>query len=358
MPPPGVRRPVTVALTLCVTLGLLGTGPLLLAAAALARALGRPKPLIAVRLVLAYCARELAVLGAGAGLWLLAGGGRGIARPAMQRLHWRLLAWFVHGIAERCRRLVDIRVQEDCPPAVAAALADPAPLIVLSRHAGPGDTFMLIDRLLCHHDRRPSVVLRRAITIDPAIDLLTARLPHGVIDGEQGEAAEAAIESLAAGLRPGGALLLYPEGGNFTRERRRRALASLRRKRARTALDAAQSMQHVLPPRPAGVRAARRGRPGARVVFAAHTGLGTAAFPRDIYREMPIGRTLRLRLWLVEPEDIPEARDAEVAWLNEWWQRIDRWIETAAGGTTGDGEAELISEPPRCGRSPSAGWPG
>ncbi len=297
-----------------------------------------------MRLALAYCVRELAVLAACAALWLAAGAGVYVGRPRVQRLHWRLLGWFVHGIAERCLQLLRIAVQEECPQAAASALADPAPLIVLSRHAGPGDTFLLIDRLFSAHRRRPSVVLRQAIVLDPAIDLLTTRLPHAVIDASQGEQAEAEIERLAAGLQPGGVLLLYPEGGNFTRERRRRALHSLRRRRAGRALAAAERMEHVLPPRPGGVRAALRGAPGAGVLFVAHTGLGLAAFPREIYQDMPIGRTLRLRLWAVDADAIPDSPEGEEAWLNGWWQRIDEWVRTTAGGQDAeDARAERIS---------------
>jgi hypothetical protein len=85
-------------------------------------------------------------------------------------------------------------------------------------------------------------------------------------------------------------------------------------------------MQHVLPPRPSGTVAALRGNPGADVVFAAHTGLGLAAYPREIWRNLPVNKTLRTRMWLVPRTDIPGADDKIAAWLNEWWTRIDRWI--------------------------------
>ncbi len=334
MPARAARRPVTITLTLSLALGVLVLSPLLLALAALARALGHEKPLIAVRVVLAYCAHEVGALAAAAGLWLAAGAGRFTARPALQRRHWRLLQWYVHGIAESALSALDIDIREQSPPEVAARLADPAPVIVLSRHAGPGDTVFLIDRLLTSYDRRPSVVLRQAVALDPVIDLLTTRLPQGVIDKTNRDASEALIERLAGELRPGGALLLYPEGGNFTAERRHSALASLRRKGRHRAAATAERLDHLLPPRPTGVLAALRGNPEATVLFVAHTGLGIAAYPRQIYREMPIGGTLRFRLWRVERDEIPADEDGQVEWLNAWWQRIDDWIEdvNAPGG--------------------------
>jgi hypothetical protein len=85
-------------------------------------------------------------------------------------------------------------------------------------------------------------------------------------------------------------------------------------------------MHHVLPPRPSGTAAALRGNPDADVVFAAHTGLGVAAYPREIWRNLPSNGTLRTRMWLVPRTDVPDADDDIAAWLNQWWARIDGWI--------------------------------
>ena len=59
------------------------------------------------------------------------------------------------------------------------------------------------------------------------------------------------------------------------------------------ALEAAHAehMSHVLPPRPTGALAPLRGNPEADVIFGAHSGLGLAAFPREIWHETPLGRT-------------------------------------------------------------------
>jgi hypothetical protein len=86
-------------------------------------------------------------------------------------------------------------------------------------------------------------------------------------------------------------------------------------------------MEHVLPPRPAGTLAALRANPGADVVFAAHTGLGLAAYPLEIWRDLPVGRTLRTRMWLVRRDEIPVGEEEVIRWLTGWWLRIDRWID-------------------------------
>ncbi len=58
----------------------------------------------------------------------------------------------------------------------------------------------------------------------------------------------------------------------------------------------------------------------------AHTGLGLAAYPREIYRELPLGGTLRFRVWPVDAAEIPHGEEDQVAWLNRWWQTIDDWV--------------------------------
>ena len=86
-------------------------------------------------------------------------------------------------------------------------------------------------------------------------------------------------------------------------------------------------MPHVLPPQPVGALAALRARAEADVVFAAHTGLGLAAYPRQLWREMPIGRTLRTRMWFVPRDEVPVGDDERVDWLYDWWKRLDEWVE-------------------------------
>jgi hypothetical protein len=244
-----------------------------------------------------------------------------------QRLHWQLLRWLVHGIAAIGLSLLDIDTTEALPPDAAHALRAEKPLIIFSRHAGPGDTVLLIDRLLSRFDRRPSVVLQEALVLDPSVDLITYRLPHAVLDTDEREQSLAELETVTAELGPRGVLLLFPEGGNYTPVRRRSTLIKLRRKGEDLEAERAEQLSHVLPPRPSGALAALRGGPGADVIFAAHTGLGLAAYPREIWRDMPVGKTLRTRMWLVPAAEVPADADEQVTWLNHWWQQIDEWIE-------------------------------
>lgn len=334
MPPTAIRRPLTVTAWLVLSTVCVLASPLVLALAALLRAITRrPGPLILARLIVAYFTRELGVLVGCGVLWLLTGAGRRLDSPRSQRLHWRLLAWMVAGVAETARASLRIEVAEDPSPEAAAALRADGPLLIFSRHAGPGDTVFIVDQLVSRYRRHPSVVFKQTLVFDPCVDLLADRLPHAMLDPSDRDQCEAQIQRVSARLGSRGALLLFPEGGNFTPERRRSALRRLRRAGERRSAEKAEQMPHVLPPQPTGALTALRANPHTDVVFAAHTGLGLAAYPREIWRSMPIGRTLHTKLWLVRAQEVPDASDDQISWLYEWWKRIDDWIDSRSDET-------------------------
>jgi 1-acyl-sn-glycerol-3-phosphate acyltransferase len=341
MPPTAIRRPLTVIAWLLVSTVCVLASPLVLALGAVAGAITRrPAPLILARLVVVYFTRELGVLiGCGA-LWLLTGGGRRLDSPRSQRLHWRLLGWLVGGLAETARASLHIEVAEDPSAEAAAALKANGPLLIFSRHAGPGDTMFILDELCSRYRRRPSVVFKETLGLDPCVDLLADRLPHAMLDPSDRDQCEVEIERVSARLGPRGALLLFPEGGNFTPERRRSALRRLRRKGRRRSAEKAERMPHVLPPQPTGALTALRANPHTDILFAAHTGLGLAAYPRELWRQMPIGRTLRTRMWLARAREVPDSPDDQISWLYDWWKRIDEWIHSHAHEAEGS-SAEL-----------------
>jgi 1-acyl-sn-glycerol-3-phosphate acyltransferase len=328
MPRAIIRRPITVTVWLVLSVVCLTLSPVLLGLAALVSAVwGRPQPLIFTRLVVAYFALELATLIACGALWLASGAGLLMDTGLFQRLHYRLLRWFVHGFAQRWLASLEIEVAAEEPNDALRAMEADRPLLFFSRHAGPGDTILLIDRLLTRFDRLPSIVFKQSVAIDPCVDLIAHRLPHAVLDTADKEKCETRIEEVAAGLGDRGVLLLFPEGGNFTAERRGRAVRKLWRTGRRREAAKAGRMSHVLPPRTSGALAALRGNPEADVIFAAHSGLGLAAFPREIWHAAPLRRTFTAHMWLSPAADHPLDAEAQVEWLYGWWKRLDEWIE-------------------------------
>jgi 1-acyl-sn-glycerol-3-phosphate acyltransferase len=338
MPPAAIRRPLTITTWVVLSVGCLLASPLLLALAALAAAvLRQPQPLLLVRFVIAYFALELRILFRCAVLWVASGFGTRIRSPRFRALHYELLREFVCVLAQRLRTLLDIDVAPALTDEAERALESDQPLLFFSRHAGPGDTLLLVDLLLRRYDRLPSVVFKDALAIDPCVDLVGHRLPQAILDTSDREESAARIEEVARGLDPRGILVLFPEGGNFTRERRRRALRKLWRKGRRRDAARARQMEHVMPPHPMGALAAIRGRPEADVIFSAHTGLGLAAFPRELWQHPPIGETLHTHMWLASAAERPSEDDALTEWLYGWWQRLDQWLRE---------QGEEVSESP------------
>jgi 1-acyl-sn-glycerol-3-phosphate acyltransferase len=328
MPPAAVRRPLTITTWIVMSIVCLGLAPLLLAVAAVAAALTRrPQPLLLARFLVAYFARELAVLIACGALWLASGAGVLMRSHRFQMLHYGLLRWFVHSLTQRALSLLDITLAPEPSPDATRALESDRPLLLFSRHAGPGDTVLLVDLLLTRFERLPSVVFKESLAVDPCVDLIGHRLPHAVLDTSNREESEARIRTVASELGRRGVLLLFPEGANFTVQRRRLAIGKLWRIGRRRQAAAAEQMSHVLPPRPGGALAALRGHPSADVIFAAHTGLGLAAFPLDLWHHPPIGRTLKTRMWLIPATDRPREPEGQVRWIYDWWQQLDAWIE-------------------------------
>ena len=51
-------------------------------------------------------------------------------------------------------------------------------MLVLARHAGPGDSFLLVHILLAEAGLRPHIVLKGLLPPDPCLDVLLSRVPH------------------------------------------------------------------------------------------------------------------------------------------------------------------------------------
>ena len=121
--------------------------------------------------------------------------------------------------------------------------------------------------------------------------------------------------------------MIFPEGGNFTPARRERAIARLHKLGLHQMAGRAERMTNVLAPRPGGFLAALDAAPDADVVMVAHTGLDHLLTVADVWRELPMDKTLVMRWWEVPRSEIPAGRDERIEWLFGWWEQIDAWIE-------------------------------
>lgn len=302
---------------------------------------GRPRRSRAARvafLALAWSAGETAALTVLLGLWIASGfGGRLDTEPYRAR-HYGVMRWFLDLVYGAAERACGLRVSATGPP---GGTGD-RPLIVLSRHAGPGDSLLLARHLLSVCERRPRVVMKAALQLDPSVDIVANRVPNAFLrrgaSGASGAPRRYRLEQirrLAVGLDRRGALLLFPEGGNWTPLRWRRAIDRLRRRGDAALADRAAAMPNLLPPREGGAFAALRACPDADVVFVAHTGLDRLVSVRDVWRSLAADMEVRARWWLVPAADVPRAAGyaAQVTWLYDWWERMDAWITEQNTGT-------------------------
>jgi 1-acyl-sn-glycerol-3-phosphate acyltransferase len=248
-----------------------------------------------------------------------------------QEEHAALLARTLDQMMIGAERWLGYRVQT----VGAVPTLDPRrPLLVLARHAGPGDSFTLVHQLLTEYGCIPRVVLKAALRWDPGLDVILSRLGSHFLPSSSGAGDDrvAAVARLAAGVRAGDALLIFPEGGNWTPRRHRRSVVRLRRAGRLRQARAAQARRHVLPPRPSGTVAALGAAPDADVLVVTHTGLDTLVNPGQMWRAIPLTqRPMRLRVWHHPAASVPRDETAATRWLDEQWAAVNDWIERVAG---------------------------
>ncbi len=329
LPPVWFRRAVLAPAVLVLAVVAVTGLPVLLLLAVLASTFlpGRWRPLRLLWMVLLYLFLEAAALIVLFALWVGSGFGWRIRSARFQRAHYVLVKWFLDVLFRETRRVLHVRVAVEGPT---PASYDGRPLLILSRHAGPGDSFLVVHALLNWYAREPRIVLKDTLQWDPAIDVVLNRLPNRFIrpdPGAGGGDVERLIGDLSRGLDDNDALVLFPEGGNFSEHRRKRAIERLRRRGHIDEAQKAEQLKHVMAPRPGGVLAALTQAQDADVVFVAHTGVEHMVTVLDVWRELPMDREIQMRWWIVPADEVPAAAEDRIGWLYAWWARIDDWID-------------------------------
>ena len=263
------------------------------------------------------------------GVWL--------GRPVKGRAWWdssnvRVLAWALGNVLGAARRTVGFSIAVQEPPST-SPFDDPGPVLVLARHGGIGDSFTLVWLLAARYGRRPRIVLKQVLLWEPLIDVALTRmhacfLPPG---SRRGESLDARIAAISSSLGPREALLLFPEGANWTPRRRITAMSRLWAARKPAAVKAAALMEHVLPPRAGGVLACLDARPGLPVVVVAHTGLDKVTTAGALWRTLPFATPRSVRWWPAAA--VPGGEAERLEWLTAEWAVIDQWIDARRAST-------------------------
>ena len=276
-----------------------------------------------------YCLVELAAMAAVGLLWLrrwLPGRFGFRSEKDWIVAHEALLAWALGRVLGAGGRFLGFHVIVT-DSSDTTALSGTDPVLVLARHGGPGDSFALVHLLLTRYHRGVRIVLKDVLQLDPLIDLLLNRLGCCFLPSPSSDEGDvtARLAEMTRRLGAGDALLLFPEGANWTPNRRQRAIRRLRREHKSEAARAAGLMMNVLPPRPGGVFACLDARPGLSVVVVAHAGLDRVVRIRQAWDQLPLTRPMKVRAW--PTAEMPPARDDRLAWLTLEWAVVDQWVD-------------------------------
>src|SRR5439155_3201006 len=211
LPPRLIRRLVLAPLVIVIALGFIVLSPFLallaLVFGLLARArAGHMRSLRLVGFALVWFVAETVALVALAGLSVVSGfGGRMRTEPYQSR-HYGVMRRFLDTMYEGAEKTYGLRVEVDEPDLTGDELAArlTRPIIVLSRDAGPGDSLLLVHQLLSVYHRRPRVVMKATLQLDPSGDIVGNRLPNVWVKSRQADArAHLHRADRAAGPGPG-----------------------------------------------------------------------------------------------------------------------------------------------------------
>lgn len=329
LPPRIFRRLVLAPLGIVISLAFLAISPVLLVIAAISdwvipSSIGSWRATRITSFLVVWFALEVVGIVGMFVLWIASGFGLRVKTPRWQERHYGFMRWWLYLLDRVSRKLFGIKIHiEDRPE------PRPGSILVFCRHAGIGNSLMLIGTILVGFERKPRIVMLAKLQWEPAFDIMLNRVPNRFIrhDPKRREIYINAIGDLASGLDDVGAFVLFPEGKDFTPKVRTRAIDYLKRKGHDAAAERAEKMTHMLPPRHNGVMAAIKGAPHADIVFVAHSVLEDIGTAKDLWTRIPMRYPIHAKYWRIPASEVPEDPDELIDWLYGWWEKIDSWIE-------------------------------
>jgi 1-acyl-sn-glycerol-3-phosphate acyltransferase len=303
-----LRRVVTVPVVMAIMVCVLVLSPLLLVVAAVTSLAARSsRPVRTVALAMAYACIEL----------------RTLIQLSIGDVDCdRLMGDFLTAAYAAVRRILDVEVVLDPSSTAPEQIPRHEPVIVLSRHCGPGDTVLVAWLLTVQYRLQVRIVLKAILRYEPVLDF--AGKLGCLCFLSRGARARRQIHHLASSLGGGQALLLFPEGANFSWPRRHAAIAELRSTGRIREATRALRQSYTLPPRTGGAAAAVTGAPSANVLVLTHNGFCPDGRARPWW-QLPIHRELLVRTALVPAAQLPPP-DRLTPWLERTWTQVDAWV--------------------------------
>lgn len=321
------RRRVTIPTMLGITLVAFAGAPILIPATAVwdvFRLRWRLPTLRTYLFVCQYVFNDTVEILAAGPLWLRAGFGTTLHRPASQRRHQRLQAWSIRTLARRAEQLLGIRVETE--PGIETILT-PGPAIVVCRHVSLFDASLpsLLYEQLGFHTRG---VIMAELLADPGFDLLYQRAGSVFIPRDNNPDASTIAASISTGLDPQTVSVIFPEGRVFRPDVLADSLNRLAQREPSRA-ERLAGLRHLLPPRPGGINALLDAAPHADVVVINHAGLDHHSTFMSLARAAPLRDPIHVTAQRIDRADIPINAEDRVEWLDDLWRRMDEWVDAA-----------------------------
>ena len=335
-PPKWVRRVFVAPIYVLGVVALLTAAPFLLIAVAFASRYvpGKWRPLRVLWFLLLFIVVDAIGVVLLFFAWVITGFGWKMQEEWAQNIHYWIFGWVLRRIVASAKFTFKVRTVADSEPPVMLD-SGRRPILVLSRHAGPGDSILVMDGLMSRFGRRPRIVLKEFMQWDPTADIVLNRVPSAFVPlrHKAGDPVIEAIEEMSATMSIRDAFVIFPEGGNYTENRHLRAIQKLKEIGRPDLAERATTLENTLPPKPKGVMSALAvAPPKTDVFFVGHAGLETLEAPGDIWRSMPMDTQIATKLWYVPSEQIPPPEEQEM-WLYDIWAEIDEWISRKLSDT-------------------------
>ena len=278
---------------------------------------GRVRMPIVRLLAFAVCWTWLETIGvlAAAALWIT-------GQRRNQRIHFVLQRWWAARLMSALQLTTGVRVD-----AADATALSPGPAIMFCRHASLADSLLSAWVVTSKARMNPRYVLKRELLADPCLDIVGNRLPNHFLDRQSADSAGelAALRALAAGLAQDQVAIIFPEGTRASLRKRTRALDKIRTRDPARA-DRLGTLQHLLPPRPAGSQALLDGCPSADVVVAWHVGFdGLDTFGGILRHLAHRPEPAQFHARRIPRADVPSGA-AFAQWLDDQWLQSDQAV--------------------------------
>jgi len=255
-------------------------------------------------------------------IWVFSPFGMGVDRPKIQSRYSATMTWWTNQLTRV--------ISWAAPLPIDLSELDPELLegnaIVIGRHRSLLDA-ILPATVLGNHGLSTLYVLKADLQWDINIDLVGQRMGHVFVNRSPKNLDNELepIRELAGRIDEESVGVIFPEGTFFNETRKKRAVASLRRRNAKHA-DIAETLQYLLPPRPAGTLALLEGAPNADVVILGHVGFEPFGTIGQILGNLGAQHSVIVRAWRFAREHVPTEPSEQIDWLFERWQEMDDWI--------------------------------